>query len=90
MRVHFVYKANGQIKKNKTAMRISKLILYALACVILLSSVGACSAEKEVTERKNLMMPKKSEMPRNKRYKEAEKRKVNKNKVSKSRNKSLF
>jgi hypothetical protein len=50
----------------------------------------ACHAEKEVTERKNLMMPKQSEMIRNSRYKEVEKRKTNKVKQNKSRKKSLF
>jgi hypothetical protein len=50
----------------------------------------ACNAEKEATERRNLMMPKKSEMLRNSRYKEVEKRKTNKVKLNKSKRKSLF
>jgi len=71
-------------------MKFNKLLIYTLAIFILLSGAMACNAEKEVTERKNLMMPKKSEMPCNSRYKEVEKRKVNKQKSYKSRDKSLF
>ncbi|MBN1789733.1 MAG: hypothetical protein JW830_04495 [Bacteroidales bacterium] len=71
-------------------MKFSKLILYTLALFILLSAVTACNAEKEALERKNLMMPKKSEMARNSRYKEVEKRKTNKVKLNKSKKKSLF
>ena len=67
-----------------------KIIVFSLAILILLSSAIACSASKDVEERKNLMMPKKSEMTRNSRYKEAEKRKVNKLKANKKRKKSLF
>jgi hypothetical protein len=71
-------------------MTISKILLYTLAIVILSSSVLACSANKEIAQRKNLMMPKKSEMSPNSRYKEAEKRKTNKVKHNKSKKKSLF
>ena len=71
-------------------MKSSKLILYILALFILLSGMVACNAEKEATERRNLMMPKKSEMARNSRYKEVEKRKTNKVKLNKSKRKSLF
>jgi len=71
-------------------MKFNKLLLYSLAIIILLSGTMACSAEKDVAERKNLMMPKQSEMPRNSRYKEVEKRKKNKVKHHKSRKKSLF
>lgn len=67
-----------------------KFSLGSLAAVILLSSVIACSAEKDIEERKNLMMPKKSEMMRNSRYKEAGKRKTYKTKHKKSRSKKLF
>lgn len=64
--------------------------MFTLAFVVLFSGMMACSAEKEATERRNLMMPKKSEMARNSRYKEVEKRKTNKVKLKKSKNKSLF
>jgi hypothetical protein len=50
----------------------------------------ACHTEKEYLERKNLMMPKKSEMPRNSKYKEVENRKTNKVKLNKSKKKSLY
>lgn len=71
-------------------MKFSKLILYSLVTIILMSSVMACGTEKEYLERKNLMMPKKSEMMRNSRYKEVEKRKTYKPKSTKSKKKSLF
>jgi hypothetical protein len=71
-------------------MRIRKYILHALAILFLLGGAMACNAEKEATERRNLMMPKKSEMSRNSRYKEVEKRKTNKIKLKKSKRKSLF
>jgi hypothetical protein len=69
---------------------LSKLIIFLLAGVILLPSITACSAAKDVEERKNLMMPKKSEMPPNSRYREQEKRKINKHKSVRSRNRSMF
>jgi hypothetical protein len=71
-------------------MKYSKLLLYSLVFLMLLTSTLACGSEKQVAERKNLMMPKQSEMMRNSRYKEAEKRKTNKVKLHKSRNKRLF
>jgi hypothetical protein len=70
-------------------MIFRKISLYSLAVLIVLSSVLACSPAKEIEERKNLMMPKKSEMMRNSRYREVEKRKVNKQKPSKKKRKSL-
>ncbi len=71
-------------------MKFFKLIILTLAAVIILPSLGSCSTAKDVEERKNLMMPKKSEMPPNKRFREAEKRKVNKHKTPKRKNKRLF
>ena len=71
-------------------MKFNKLLLFALALLILLSGLAACNAEKDVAERRGLMMPKKSEMPQNSRYKEVSKRKVNKYKPIKAKNKSLF
>lgn len=61
-----------------------------LTTLVILSGLVACNAEKEATERRNLMMPKKSEMARNSRYREVEKRKTNKVKLNKSKKKSLF
>jgi hypothetical protein len=71
-------------------MKSSKLLLYTLVFFMLMSGLMACNAEKEATERRNLMMPKQSEMARNSRYKEVEKRKTNKIKLNKSKKKSLF
>jgi len=71
-------------------MKFNKLILFSLAIIILLSGTMACNTEKEYLERKNLMMPKKSEMPRNSKYKEVENRKTNKIKLNKSKKKSLY
>jgi len=75
---------------NTTTMKSRKLFLCTLVLFILLSGMVACNAEKEAAERRNLMMPKKSEMARNSRYKEVEKRKTNKVKLNKSKRKSLF
>ena len=71
-------------------MQSRKSFLYVLAIMAILSGLVACNAEKEAAERRNLMMPKKSEMARNSRYKEVEKRKTNKVKLNKSKRKSLF
>ena len=71
-------------------MLYRKLIIGSLTVLILLSASVACSASKDIEERKNLMMPKKSEMSRNSRYREVEKRKINKIKPRKSKNKKLF
>jgi hypothetical protein len=71
-------------------MQIRKSVVYVLTTLVILSGLVACNAEKEATERRNLMMPKKSEMARNSRYREVEKRKTNKVKLNKSKKKSLF
>lgn len=71
-------------------MNFNKLLLFSLILFIILPGITACNAEKDVTERRNLMMPKQSEMMRNSRYKEVEKRKTNKIKRNKSKKKSLF
>jgi hypothetical protein len=71
-------------------MKTNKILLYCLGILILLTGALACNAEKEATERKNLMMPKTSEMQRNDRYKEIGKRKTNKVKLNKSKKKALF
>jgi hypothetical protein len=71
-------------------MKFNRLMVYALSLLIFLSGIIACDAEKEVTERRNLMMPKKSELPRNSRYKENDNRKTNKTKQKRKKNKRLF
>jgi hypothetical protein len=64
-------------------------VAWLLAAILTLTAV-ACGAEKDVAERKNLMMPKKSEMEKNSRYKEVEKRKSYKSKQKRKKSKSLF
>jgi len=71
-------------------MKTNKIVLYCMGILILLTGALACNAEKEATERKNLMMPKTSEMRRNDRYKEVGKRKTNKVKPNKSKKRALF
>jgi hypothetical protein len=71
-------------------MNFRKIIIGGLVMLFMIISSVACSSAKEVEERKNYMIPKKSEMVRNSRYKEAEKRKVNKHKSQNRKKKSLF
>jgi hypothetical protein len=71
-------------------MLYRKLVIGSLSLLILLTSVLACSAAKDVEERRNYMIPKKSEMMRNSRYKEPGKRKTNNVKSRKRKHKSLF
>ncbi|HLO57667.1 MAG TPA: hypothetical protein VK179_02940 [Bacteroidales bacterium] len=71
-------------------MKYRKFVTGSLAVLILVSSVIACSSAKDVEERRNFMMPKKSEMSRNSRYKEPGKRKTNNSKSHRSKSKSLF
>jgi hypothetical protein len=53
-------------------LNIKRLLIKALILLIL----TGCSGYKDMVERRNLMMPKKSELPRNKKYTEAKKRKT--------------
>jgi len=71
-------------------MKINKLLPWLLGAFIVLTGMLACGSEKEAMERRSLMMPRKSEMFRNDRYKEVGKRKTNKVKIVKSKNRSLF
>jgi len=71
-------------------MRIFRLTLLLSGIFLAGSALMGCDAEKEATERRNFMIPKKSEMMRNSRYKEVEKRKTNKIKKQKRKKKSLF
>jgi hypothetical protein len=66
-------------------------ICICLLLGIFLHSFTGCSGEKEVTERRNYMMPKTSELPRNSLYKEPAKKKTHTAKTkNKKRTKSLF
>jgi hypothetical protein len=71
-------------------MKIKMFIILFMATLLCTAGLSGCDAEKEATERRNLMMPKKSEMMRNERYKEVEKRKTNKVKLNKARKKKLY
>lgn len=66
-------------------MKHIKPFVGILIMAFALSWFTACSSAKDSVERQNLMMPKKSEMPRNYRYKEIEKRKTYKPKTNKNR-----
>lgn len=65
-------------------MKISR-ILFLLATLIILSGFYGCNSEKQMTERRNLMMPQKDELPRNSKYRGIKKRKTNKQKKKKNR-----
>jgi len=71
-------------------MKTNRLILWALALTLAGIGMSGCDAEKEAIERRNFMIPKKSEMARNDRYKGVDKRKTNKVKMYKSKRKKLF
>jgi hypothetical protein len=69
---------------------VGNICLYALLGMFLHSFTG-CSAEKEVNERRNYMMPKTSELPRNSMYKETARKKTHKAKTKKNKKtKKLF
>jgi hypothetical protein len=63
-------------------------------CVLLgifLCSLNGCGADKDVSERRNYMMPKTSELPRNSLYKEKTQKKTHKTKTKKkNKSKKLF
>jgi hypothetical protein len=80
---------NFQVKVMNPRLTIHKAIFTVIIFSLLIAFTG-CSSQKDVSERRNFMMPKKSEMPKNSRYKEPAKRKTNKTYASKSKNKSLF
>ena len=65
------------------ALSIKILVLKALIFLIL----TACCSYKDMQERRNLMIPKKSELPRNRKYKEAKKKKTYAKKIKRQRRK---
>ncbi|UCH14512.1 MAG: hypothetical protein JSV22_00750 [Bacteroidales bacterium] len=65
------------------ALNVKLLVLKALILLIL----TACSGYKDMQERKNYMIPKKSELPRNRKYKEAKKKKTYAKKIKRQRRK---
>jgi hypothetical protein len=47
--------------------------ILLVSCILILAILGACSSDRDIAERRALMMPRKSEMPRNaKKFKEVE------------------
>jgi hypothetical protein len=70
--------------KTSILWRIGPIVAF-----FLIMTMG-CGSEKQAAERRNFMIPKKSEMSRNSRYKEVEKRKTNKVSLNKSKRKKLF
>ena len=53
---------------------MKRKIIYLLLCVIIAGT--SCSASKDAQERRNLMIPKKDELPKNKKYTATSKRKT--------------
>jgi hypothetical protein len=64
-------------------LNIKLLMIKALILIIFLG----CSSYKDMQERRNYMIPKKSELPRNRKYKEAKKKKTYAKKLKKRRKK---
>lgn len=66
--------------------------LKELCFTILLSLLAACacSSEKEVAERRSLMIPRTSELLKNDKYREPPPRKTNKIRLNKAGRKSLY
>jgi hypothetical protein len=64
--------------------RSGLLVAFFLLCT------WGCGSSKDTTERRNFMIPKKSEMARNSRYRGVENRKTNKIKRPSSKKKKLF
>jgi hypothetical protein len=73
-----------------TRMKTRRITWFGLIFILFFAFTFGCSSQKDVTERRNFMMPKKSEMSRNSHYKEPSKRKTNKLYANKSKKKSLF
>jgi len=74
--------------KNKTIMSSVKTVQNILLFFImaLMVFITGCGGPKDAQERRNLMIPKKDELPRNKKYNMVEKRKTYKvNKKHKKR-----
>jgi hypothetical protein len=71
-------------------MKTRRITWFGLILILFFAFTFGCGSQKDVTERRNFMMPKKSEMSRNSHYKEPAKRKTNKVYANKSKKKSLF
>ena len=58
----------------KPGLTKQNILLFLI--MVLMVFVAGCSGPKDVQERRNLMIPKKDELPRNKKYHMVEKRKT--------------
>ena len=67
-------------------MKLSK-ILFFLTILIVLPVFSGCNAEKQMAQRRNLMMPQKDELPRNSKYTGVKKKKTYKPNKKKKNNK---
>ena len=65
-------------------MKVKTFSYFLSTFVILLFfTLSGCNATKEMQQRRNLMMPQKSDLPVNSKYRQPTKRKKNKVKVKK-------
>ena len=67
----------------KSTSTVRKIILAGL--IFLMTGILGCGGAKDATQRRNLMIPKKDELPKNKKYNGVKKRKTYK--VNKSKKK---
>ena len=70
-------------------MKTSRFIILLALWFVLGGLFGCSSAEKAANQRRNLMMPEKSDLPRNSKYKAPKKKKTYKRKKKKRRSKRL-
>jgi hypothetical protein len=69
-------------------MKLSRIIFFLICLIVLPATYTGCSAEKQVAQRRNLMMPEKTDLPRNSKYSGSKKKKTykpSKNKQKKRR-----
>jgi hypothetical protein len=71
-------------------MLSKRYLLFVLSLIFILPMAISCSATKDVEQRRNYMIPKKSDLPANSRYKEPGKRKTYTHKPPSSKRKSYF
>jgi hypothetical protein len=68
----------------------SSRILFLLAWLIIFSGFSSCNSSKQAAQRRNLMMPEKSDLPRNSKYAGTKKKKTYKPKKKKKKTKKLY
>ena len=70
--------------QNINTMKISRLIILLAFLTVFPCMIG-CNAQKDMTQRRNLMIPQKDELPRNSKYRGVKKRKTYKPKKKKNK-----